>query len=628
TRAKWYTTIKTPAAGGPYTITISERNTIVLHYVMIGEVWLLSGQSNMEWTTGAGIDNKDREIAESNIPSIHHIKIPRTSSDFPQDDITASWEVCSPESMPRFSAVGYFFAKELTEKLHVPVGLIHASWGGSAIEAWTPKNIIDADPEYSKWRDLFPETYLYPYLPGTTYNAMIHPLTPYKIAGVLWYQGESNVSNAPVYRRLFPDMIQSWRKDWGYEFPFYFVQLAPYKYGRPLQGALLQEAQRLTLSVPNTGMAVTTDIGNVQDIHPKNKIDVGKRLAYWALAKNYNVDVPYSGPLFKSMIKENNKIKVTFDHINGGLEIKGNKPELYKIAGENKQFIDAKVEVEEDGLVFSSDVVTDPVAVRYAFTNISEGNLFNKAGLPASPFRTDDWPVVYNNVAIKSVYDPTKQGFLITLEGDPSDKFVYSIDGSEPGLSSSLYEGPFLIKQKTNVSAKAVTNNVLSQSIATKEIILSKATYRPVTYITPASSKYAGSGIYTLINGQRGNITNANDPEWQGWDSDMEVILDLGENQKTHKISVGFLQNQNAWIFLPSQVTISVSTNGKTFVDVDKENEVLANNRTPLLKTYEANLNTTARYIKVKAMNIGTCPAWHPGSGSKSWVFADEIVVE
>lgn len=627
-QAKWNTLIKTPAAGGPYTITITEHNVLVLHYVMIGEVWLLSGQSNMEWTPGSGIDNKDKEVTESNIPFIHHIRIPKAQADYPQDDISASWEVCSPESMPRFSAVGYFFAKELTERLHVPVGLIHASWGGSAAEAWTPKHIIDADPDYSKWRSLYPESYQWPYIPGSTYNAMIHPLEPFRIAGVLWYQGESNVSAPFVYRRLFPDLIQSWRKDWGYDFPFYYVQIAPYSYGKPLQGALLQEAQRLTLSLPNTGMAVTTDIGNVQDIHPKNKQDVGKRLAYWALAKNYNQDIPFSGPLYKNISKEGNKIKVIFDNTFGGLEMKSVKPELYKIAGDNRQFVDAKVEIDGDALIFSNELVPDPVAVRYAFTNIAEGNLYNKTGLPASPFRTDDWPVIYNSVAIKSVYDPAKQGFLITIEGDSKDKIVYSLDGSDPGLSSTVYQGPILVKQKTNITAKAVTNDVLSESVASKEIVLSKATYRPITYSIASSSKYPGNGPYTLINGQRGNVFNINDPEWQGWDGDMEVVLDLGENQKAKKISIGFLQNQNGKVFLPSQLTISISTNGKLYQEIDKENELLANNRTPLLKTYSTNVNTPVRFVKIKAVNISNCPPWHPGAGSKAILMADEIIVE
>ncbi len=629
-KARWMTKIKTPTAGGPYTISITERNTIILHHVMIGEVWLCSGQSNMEWTANSGIINKEAEIAQSNQPLIHHIRIPKSSSDYPQEDVVAKWEVCSPETMPRFSSVAYFFAKELTERLHIPVGIIHASWGGSAAEAWTPKIVIDADPEYSKWREVFPEDYQWPYLPGTTYNAMIHPLAPFSVAGALWYQGESNTSNAFVYRRLFPDMITSWRKAWGSEFPFYFVQIAPYNYGRPLQGALVQEAQRRTLNVvPNTGIVVTTDIGNVKDIHPQNKQDVGKRLAYWALAKNYNTPIPYSGPLFKQMIKDGQKIKVLFDHIEGGLEIRSIKPELYKIAGDNRQFIDAQVEIEPDGLVFSSELIQDPIAVRYAFSNTAEGNLYNKAGLPASPFRTDDWPILYNAVAIKSIYDPLQQGFMVSMEGSRDDQIVYTLDGVEPGLESKVYSGPFLVKQKTNIYAKAVSQNQLSEQTAAKEVLIHKATYRPIQYLSTFSTKYSGQGPYTLINGQRGNVNNSNDPEWQGWDgNDMEVILDLGEIQKTRKITVGFFQNQSSWIFLPKQVMISMSTNGRNFNEIYNQTLPLTNDLVNKSVQHTVIVNNTTRYIKIKAFNVGTCPPWHPGSGSKAWLFADEVLVE
>ena len=629
-KAHWKTLVKTPAAGGPFTISISERNTIILHHVMVGEVWLCSGQSNMEWTASSGIDNKSEEIENSNNPLIHHIRIPKGSSDYPQENVDASWEVCSPQSMPHFSAVAYFFAKELTERLKIPVGIIHSSWGGSAAEAWTPKNLIESDPEFSKWKEVFPENYQWPYLPGTTYNAMIYPLAPYRIAGVLWYQGESNTSNALVYRRLFPAMISSWRETWGYEFPFYFVQIAPYNYGRPLQGSLVQEAQLKTLdALDNTGMVVTTDIGNIEDIHPKNKQDVGKRLALWALGKNFNQSLTYSGPLYKSMTIDNNKVIITFNHSGEGLIIKGDKPELYKIAGENRQFVEAQVEIDGDKLILSHENVPEPIAARYAFSNVSEGNLFNKEGLPASPFRTDDWPIVYSNVMIKSVYDPASQGFLVTMEGENADQIVYNLDGSEPGIQSNKYTGPFLVKQKTQITAKAITQDLLSENTSAKEVLMHKATYRPISYLSSFSSKYGGSGNHTLINGQRGNVNAVNDKEWLGWEgNDMEVVLDLGENTRTKKIELSFLQNQNAWVFLPKQVEIHVSSNGKQYNEIFKHEEPLKNDRVNLDRILTANLNQNVRYVRVVARNQGVCPPWHPGAGSKSWLFADEIIVE
>jgi Fn3 associated/F5/8 type C domain len=315
--------------------------------------------------------------------------------------------------------------------------------------------------------------------------------------------------------------------------------------------------------------------------------------------------------------------------MDGGLEIKSIKPELYKIAGDNRQFIEAHVEIEADGLVFSSDLIQDPIAVRYAFSNTAEGNLYNKAGLPASPFRTDDWPILYNSVAIKSIYDPLQQGFMVSMEGSGDDQIVYTLDGVEPGLESKLYSGPFLVKQKTNIHAKAVSQNQLSEQTATKEVLIHKATYRPIQYLSSVSTKYGGQGLYTLLNGQRGNVNNSNDPEWQGWDgTDMEVILDLGENQKTRKITVGFLQNQNSWIFLPTQVMISMSSNGRNYNEIYNQTMTLTNDPVNKSVQYAANVNNATRYIKIKAINVGTCPPWHPGSGSKAWLFADEVLVE
>jgi len=629
-KAQWRILVKTPEAGGPYTISISERNTLVLHHVMIGEVWLCSGQSNMEWTASSGIENQDQAIQNSNQPLIRQIRIPRRVSDYPQEDIDAEWEVCSPETMPGFSAVAYFFALELKERLNIPVGIIHASWGGSAAEAWTPKNIMETDPEFASWKEIFPENYPWPYLPASTFNAMIYPLVPYRIAGALWYQGESNTGNALVYRRLFPAMINGWRQAWNYNFPFYYVQIAPFQYGRPLQGSLVQEAQLKTLSLsPGTGMAVTTDIGNVQDIHPRNKREVGKRLALWALANNYGQTLECSGPLYKSMKVEGQKVIVSFDHAESGLYIKGEKPDLYRIAGEDRRFVEAKVEIDGNQLILSSEQVPEPVAARYAFTNTAEGNLYNHDSLPASPFRTDDWPVVYSNILINSVYDSTSQGFLVSLEGENADKIVYSLNGTEPGLQSQVYTGPFLVKQRTRVLAKSVSGDLLSENVSSREILMHKAAYRSVAYNNPPSEKYPGQDPLSLVNGQKANLNAIGDKEWIGWEgNDLDVVLDLGEATRVRRIETGFLQNQNAWIFLPNQVEISVSSNGRTYNEILKQTEEIRNDRNPLYKVYAADLNNTIRYVRVVARNIGACPPWHPGSGSKAFIFADEISVE
>jgi len=308
--------------------------------------------------------------------------------------LPGDWAVCSPDTVLNFSAVGYFFGRELHNELNVPIGLINTSWGGTVCEAWTSEEALkeggfDTILKRSKGAKQGPNN------ASVLYNAMLAPLIPYGIRGAIWYQGESNRGRAYQYRELFPTMIRDWRERWGSgNFPFLFVQLAPFNYGNPDDPACaeLREAQTMTLSLPNTGMAVTTDIGNVKDIHPKNKQEVGRRLALWALANSYDKDLVYSGPLYKSMKVEGGKARITFDHTGGGLKSLDGKPLTeFAIAGEDKQFVPAQAKIEGDSVVVFSDEVDKPVAVRFGWRNAAEPNLANEEGLPASPFRTDDF---------------------------------------------------------------------------------------------------------------------------------------------------------------------------------------------------------------------------------------------
>ncbi len=250
--SKWTIQIPTPEAGGPYEITINK--SIQLSDVMIGEVWLCSGQSNMEWSARVGIDNTEEAIKMANNQQIRFFTVPKTGADQPQNHCDGEWLLCSPETMSSFSAVAYFFGKELQERLQVPVGLINSSWGGTPAEVWTPGQVMATDSVFANWDDAFSNAYRWADASSVLYNAMIHPLAPFDLAGVIWYQGESNTANPYVYRRLFPAMIESWRDAWGKDFPFYFVQIAPYRYGQPMRGALVREAQLQALSTPKTGM--------------------------------------------------------------------------------------------------------------------------------------------------------------------------------------------------------------------------------------------------------------------------------------------------------------------------------------------------------------------------------------
>jgi sialate O-acetylesterase len=392
--AKWSIQLQTPAAGGPYNISIDGNNNIVLEDVMIGEVWVCSGQSNMEMNVGWGLPYGD-EVAKATNTKIRFFHIPRTTAEYPQEDVKAKWVVCNPEDMKNFSAAGYFFGKNLQEKLNAPVGLINASWGGTPAEVWTPKEFVEDDAVLKKAAAQLRPSQWWPVNAGATYNAMIYPLTNYSIAGAIWYQGESNVGTASTYTQLFTTMIDSWRKAWQKELPFYFVQIAPYAgYGDSSASAFLREAQTKTLALSNTGMVLTSDlVDNINDIHPKMKREVGERLVNLALAETYGQqNIAYKIPMYKSMQVEKNKVRVSFTNAEKGLVSKGPLAEFY-IAGEDQKFVPATAKIEGSTIVVWSKDVAKPAAVRFGFRNAAMLNLYNKEGVPVNLFRTDDWPV-------------------------------------------------------------------------------------------------------------------------------------------------------------------------------------------------------------------------------------------
>ena len=397
---RWMVKLPAQKAGGPHTVKVSGSSDVTYNDVLIGEVWLCSGQSNMEWTVARSA-NAQEEIAAGNHPQIRHIKIPHVPADKPQQDVAAGpWQAASPETVANFTAVGYYFARELQKELGVPIGLIGSNWGGTRIEPWTPPQGFKAVPalkDIAANLDNLParnaEGKVSHQSPLALYNGMIAPLVPYGIRGALWYQGESNNGEGMLYAEKMKALVSGWRDLWQQpELPFYYVQLAPYTYGGdPERLAGIWEAQTAALSIPNTGMAVTVDIGNIKDIHPTNKQDVGKRLALWALAKTYGKsDLVYSGPLFKSVKFEGSKARVQFDHVGGGLVARDGQPlTWFQIAGQDGKFVDATATIDGDTVVVSSPEVKEPAAVRYAWHQTAEPNLSNRQGLPASPFRTD-----------------------------------------------------------------------------------------------------------------------------------------------------------------------------------------------------------------------------------------------
>jgi sialate O-acetylesterase len=393
--AKWQVNFQTPKAGGPYTITFEGKNKIVLDDILIGEVWLCSGQSNMQWSYGNGVPSIKEELAGANKLNIRLLTVPRITAKTPQEDIEATWLACDSNALKTFSAVGYYFGKKLNQDLNVPIGLISSNWGGTAAEVWTPSETIANNETLTKAAAFVARNQWTPSLPGYAYNAMIAPLGSYSIAGAIWYQGEANRETAESYAMLIDTMVNAWRKDWKYDFPFYYVQIAPYRYDRNDVGALLREAQAKNMAIKNSGMVVVSDLVNdTMNIHPTNKKDVGLRLANLALAQTYGTaKVDYKSPTFKSLTLKGNQAIINFNDAENGLTIKGAKAKEVYIAGADQVFYLANVNVKGGKLLVSSQKVKQPVAVRYQFSNTGIGNLFNKAGLPVAPFRTDNWKI-------------------------------------------------------------------------------------------------------------------------------------------------------------------------------------------------------------------------------------------
>ena len=432
------------ASSEPADLVVAGASTLTLHDVVVGEVWLCSGQSNMEFTVDDGgstyrVNGPDAEVATANDPLIRQLKVERTVSTVPAETVrTGGWQPASPKTVGGFTAVGYFFAREVHRALGVPVGIIDSPWGGTPIESWMsdparnstslaavldarwkkqlsewpPERVARYPADMAAWEKVEreakanntknllpwpqpPAALDSPALPGGLFNAMIAPLQPVALRGVLWYQGESNVGHGEEYAELFKTMIRSWREGFGQgDVPFYFVQLANFgdEGERADRGwAWLREAQEQALALPNTGMAVTIDIGEAHNIHPRNKQEVGRRLALIARARVYGLPPEVSGPVFAGAAREGAAMRVRFTHVGDELQAHGGEPQALELAGADRVFHPATGIIQTDSLLVSSPEVGEPVAVRYAWTNSPRANLYGDTGLPVVPFRSDSW---------------------------------------------------------------------------------------------------------------------------------------------------------------------------------------------------------------------------------------------
>jgi sialate O-acetylesterase len=356
-------------------------------------VWVCSGQSNMEMCETWGLSDVKAELPDCANDRIRFFHVPRTTSMTVQDDCPGRWAACDSDELKTFSAVAYYFGKTLNKELDVPVGLIEASWGGTPAEVWTPQELVNDDPVLKAADAKLVPAVGWPYLPGYCYNGMIAPLTSFSIAGALWYQGESNVGTSDTYAKLLSIMIGSWRQAWNKDFPFYYVQIAPFAYGTKEQGSLLREQEAKVQDLGGTGMVVISDlVTDTTDIHPKDKHDVGLRLANWALAEAYHrPGLFYKNPRFSNMEVRGDKVTLSFSDAPNGLMVKGKSVVTLVVAGEDRVFHPAEGKVEGSKMEVWSKEVKEPVAVRYQFSNAGIGNVFSKEGLPMAPFRTDAW---------------------------------------------------------------------------------------------------------------------------------------------------------------------------------------------------------------------------------------------
>ena len=635
----WETTIKTPEAGGPYKMIISGRDySISIENVMIGEVWVCSGQSNMEFTLrllGGWANYKPEikdEVTQGKYYNVRLFTVGRDTSVTQLTNCKGNWLIPDTTTVIDFSATAWFFGSYLSKELNVPVGLISSAWGGTAAEVWTPVESIKAEPDLGSYLKHWNGSQWWPGTPGVLYNAMIYPLLNYSIKGAIWYQGESNRLDARLYPKLMNTLITSWRKAWNCgEFPFYFVQIAPFAYEEAFAGALLREAQSQCLLTSNTGMAVTMDIaGNINDIHPKNKLDVGKRLALLALSKTYgNKKIGFSGPVYTNIQASGEKIVLKFDNTDSGLRLLQPAKNNFIIAGSDHVFYPAIVKIQENSLVLSSPKVKQPQAVRYAFTNTSEATLFNALGLPASSFRTDNWDIITEKAVLKPFLNPDTKTLSYQLTTSARESDIYYDFNKIPNKNSKIFLLPIPSGKPRILFATVSRNGFLAETASSWKITANKAIGAKIIYKNSFSERFKAGGELALLDGILASL-DFQDGSWQGFDGyNLDVVIDLGKLVEAKNVKANFLSDSKPWIFLPKQVTAQVSEDGMTYKNIGEwnrteEKEIID----AIILPVKFQINSKIRYIKMVAINQGICPALHPGAGNKCWLMVDEIVVE
>lgn len=637
---RWSVALPGAAASfDPHSITIKGGwQEITLSDLLFGEVWLCSGQSNMEWRPSWGnVDITEAQYKAANDPHLRFFTVPRMATPNPAHDCQSEWLGSSPNTLAEFSATAYFFGRELRDRLSIPIGLINTAWGGTPIEAWMHETHFQPGGRFASAINERHPIWRYA-RPGAMWHGMIAPLTSLKIKGFLWYQGETNTYNAHQYDSLLVQLATDWRQDLGNpDLPFYYVQIAPYRYDVPREGAALRDAQRRALPIlSNAGMVVTSDIGDIEDIHPRNKTDVGRRLATWALNRTYEMPTSaVSGPLYRSFQVEKNHVRVFFDFAENGFAPPKGGFNCFEVAGSDRRFYPANAEADGSSLLVSAPEVPQPVAVRFAFQNTAEPNLFNAEGLPASCFRTDDWPVLWPNPIFKIKQILENGDALVDISTpDPLCRVRYTLDGSlpselqgewaQPGTLIALSRGKVL---KTKVFDRNDAPADRCDSLSLRQHL---ASGKPAKSETAPDPHYPGSaGDRSLTDGLLGG-PDTHEAAWSGYAGDSPAwTIDLGEKRRVRQISVGFLVNTRSWVFPPEEVRIEVSDDGKHFFKSAVLSEPQPKQHlAPSVLRLTAELSQDVRFIRISAKNIGVLPDWHPGKGNKAWLFVDEVEVE
>ena len=635
---KWLTRINTDAAGGPYTVFFKASNNIEIRDVMLGEVWVCSGQSNMEFTfLNLGgwkyFSKLKSEVISSGHERIRLCTVKRNYSETPLDSCSAEWLTADSSSILNFSATAFCFGLEIYKALHVPVGLIASSWSGTPAESWTPAEYLRYTPGLSYYLNHPNNPEAKPTAPSVLFNGMINPIRQYAIRGFIWYQGESNRYDSDLYGDLFKAMIRAWRKYWNMpELPFYFVQIAPYNYDDFEDASgYLREAQEKALELENTGMAVTLDIGDISDIHPKNKEEVGRRLANLALAQTYKFSNGNgSGPSYWFSRVDDGRIQVYFRNTEC---LYGNNENIsgFSIAGEDGVFKPAIALIMGNSVMVYNKDLPDPLYVRYAFGNTDTAAIFNRQGLPSGSFRTDSIPLNLRATEMNIGFNPAGKNWDINLLcRDPQALIYYSMTSSATEQKWARFTGVFKVDSSCILRAKAFLKDIPSRRIAEARLVKHEGLSARTTFKYPPSDEYKGNP-YTLTDGIVGS-TDFRDGHWLGFNGeDLQCTTDLGKEEKLKEVEIHFLVNTSAYIFPPLKVEIYTSETGAHFTKTGEFTPVSPGISSLNFKPFTVtvlfdHLDKNVRYIKITAKNQKSNPSWHPAHGAKSWLFTDEIV--